>query len=145
MKELLEENCVKYYSVSKELDEREQAALSGAKAFVLSSGDVKLMDLCYCPFKKSCSSCDKRQIYHLTDESGRNFPVRRFKSVSGECRFEVYNCAKLVGSGVQGAGKIIDCSTGGNIFAAVKTADNEEQQKSLYGNYTAGHRKKSML
>lgn len=145
VKELLEENGVKYYSVSKELDEREQAALSGAKAFVLSSGDVKLMDLCYCPFKKSCSSCDKRQIYHLTDESGRNFPVRRFKSVSGECRFEVYNCAKLVGSGVQGAGKIIDCSTGGNIFAAVKTADNEEQQKSLYGNYTAGHRKKSML
>ena len=145
VKELLEENCVKYYSLSKELDEREQAALSGTKAFVLSSGDIKLMDLCYCPFQKSCPSCDKRQIYHLTDDSGRRFPVRRFKSVSGECRFEIYNCAKLVGSGVRGAGKIIDCSTGGAVVAAVKAADNEEKQKSLYGTYTAGHRKKSML
>lgn len=143
--ELLKESVVAYYAVSKELDEREAVALGGEKAFLLSSGDIKLMDLCYCPFGKTCASCDKKRIYILTDENGRAFPVRRYVSAAGDCRFEVFNCAKLVGRGLAGMGKLLDCSAINDGGRAVALAEDEEAQRAFYGNYTAGHRKKSVL
>ena len=138
--------CVKYYAISKELDERAQQALMTSGGFVLSSGNLKLMDLCYCPFEKSCKACDKREVYTLTDESGRAFPIRRYKGANGECRFEVYNCANLIGKGVNG-GKILDCTLMDErekVLALQAKAD-EEKQKSLYQNYTSGHGRKSVL
>ncbi|MBQ7368463.1 MAG: U32 family peptidase, partial [Clostridia bacterium] len=45
---------VVYYALSKELNEHELKALSGQNAFALTSGNIKLMDLCYCPFGKTC-------------------------------------------------------------------------------------------
>ena len=138
LRELLRESCVSYYAISKELDEREQAALSGEKAFVLAAGDIKLMDLCYCPFAKTCAVCDKKELYHLTDTEGRIFPVRRYKGADGNCRFEVYNCVKLSESRVKGAGKLTDAT----LFAAVRAADKTQLCKE---SYTSGHRKKSVL
>lgn len=79
--------------LSKELTLREADALSDKNIFYLSEGGIKVMDLIYCPFEKKCSSCDKRKLYTLTDENGRKFPLRRYKIT--ECRFELYNCAKL--------------------------------------------------
>ena len=145
IQKMLEDNTVQYYAVSKELDEKEQACLDSEKGFALMSGNLKLMDLCYCPFEKTCKSCDKKSVYSLTDENNRVFPVRRYLNSSGECRFEVYNCAELVGK--YNSGQLIDCS----IFNEEQTAmavmakDNEEMQKSLYKNYTSGHRRKSVL
>lgn len=139
---------VSFYAVSKELDEREQEALAGERAFVLSSGGIKLMDLCYCPFGKSCASCDGRNFYSLTDESGRAFPVRRTLSGEGDCRFEIYNCARLVGTGVKTAGKLLDCSLETDAEAikrAVAVSDDAESQKLFYGAYTSGHTKKSVF
>lgn len=138
MRELLRESCVSYYAISKELDEREQSALSGEKAFVLAAGDIKLMDLCYCPFAKACAVCDKKELYHLTDAEGRIFPVRRYKGADGNCRFEVYNCVKLSESRVKGAGKLTDAT----LFAAVRASDKTQLCKE---SYTSGHRKKSVL
>ena len=43
----------------------------------MTAGDVKVMDLIYCPFSKSCAECDRRELYTLTDENGRAFPMRR--------------------------------------------------------------------
>lgn len=83
-----------YYALSKELNFAEQKPLAGGNAFVLSAGDVKVMDLIYCPFGKKCSACEKRDRYTLTDEEGRKFPVRRYRA-SGNCRFELFNCAPL--------------------------------------------------
>ncbi len=143
--QLLREKNVSYYALSKELDEKEQAKLSGENVFVLSSGGIKLIDLCYCPFGKSCAACDKRSVYKLTDENGREFPVRRFQSAAGECRFEVYNCANLVGAGSKGAGRLVDGSVAADPKTAAAIADDEEAQKKFYGRYTAGHRKKSVL
>ena len=80
-------------SLSKELTLREANALSDSNTFYLSSGGIKVMDLIYCPFEKKCSSCDKRELYTLTDENGRKFPLRRYKVT--DCKFELYNCAKL--------------------------------------------------
>jgi putative protease len=127
--ELLNETAVKYYCISKELNEKEQEILSGENAFVLSGGGIKLMDLCYCPFGKSCKLCNKKQIYTLTDEAKRAFPVRRFVSGRGACRFEIYNCAELSKSSSPFAGTLFD----------------ETLPPSKTGNYTSGHRKNSVL
>lgn len=128
-----------YYAISKELSEKEGEALLSEKAFAFSSGDIKLMDLCYCPFGKSCKQCDKKTIYHLTDENGRVFPVRRYVDVVGGCRFEVYNCASLVGRGMMGAGKLIDVSLQTDKPGAVSAVNSESLQKQIYTSYTSGH------
>ena len=79
--------------LSKEITAREADALADKNVFYLSVGGIKVMDLIYCPFEKKCSSCDRRELYTLTDENGRKFPLRRYRIT--ECRFELYNCAKL--------------------------------------------------
>ena len=137
---------VKHYALSKELSEMEIKALCVNDAFTLTSGDVKLMDLCYCPFEKTCGKCDKKRVYTLTDENARQFPVRRYVVANGECKFEAYNCAKLVGNGVTN-GKLLDCTLeNGKILGdIVQALDSEDRQKNLYGKYTYGHTKKSVL
>jgi len=118
--------------------------LAGEKAFVLSSGNIKLMDLCYCPFEKHCSNCDKKDIYTLSDIDGRNFPVRRYVSANGECRFEVYNCADLIGSGLKNVGQLMDLTLVQDKKLAAE-ANREEAQKQIYQNYTSGHFKRGVL
>ena len=105
--------------LSKELTLREADALSDKNVFYLSDGGIKVMDLIYCPFEKKCSSCDKHEKYTLTDENGRKFPLRRYKI--SECRFELYNCAKLS-----------HC----NCLAGNLTDNTIEYQSE---NYTSGH------
>ncbi|MBD5636956.1 MAG: U32 family peptidase [Clostridia bacterium] len=83
-----------YFALSKEISAREANALSVENAFTLSGGAIKVMDLVYCPFSQTCQNCDKRERFTLTDEEGREFPLRRY-ALSGACRFEVYNCALL--------------------------------------------------
>lgn len=90
----LEECKADYICLSKELTASEINVLSKSNAFALCGGGIKVMDLIYCPFEKKCSSCDRRSEYTLTDENGRKFPLKRYKT--SECRFEVYNCASLL-------------------------------------------------
>lgn len=123
-----------YVALSKELTEREQEWLSTPKTFALSSGVIKVMDLIYCPFGRKCAECDKRKIYTLTDENGRKFPLRRYKT--DICRFEVYNCAYL--TGVAAVGKLIDSTTVGDVESAVKFKDDIKKQQNFYKNYTRG-------
>ena len=66
------------------------------------------MDLIYCPFSKTCEKCDKKSVYKLTDENGRVFPIRRYLSAEGSCRFEVFNCADLIGKGLKNCGKLLE-------------------------------------
>lgn len=145
IKELLSLPHVVYYAVSKESSERESKTLVGKKAFILANGGIKLMELCYCPFGKACGGCDKRSVYMLTDENGREFPVRRYKSADGSCRFEVYNCASLVGTGVNGAGALIDLTLTEDKVAAIDAKDDISKQKILYKNYTSGHALRGVL
>ena len=117
----------------------------GEKAFVLSSGNIKIMDLCYCPFGKTCAKCDKKDVYTLTDENGRKFPVRRYVAKNGECRFEVYNCADLVGLGVKKAGKLLDLTVVTDKISAAQAKEDKTQQKKVYKNCTSGHYKRGVL
>jgi putative protease len=144
--ELLKLANVKHYAISKELSETEIKALGVKDAFMLTSGDLKLMDLCYCPFEKTCGKCDKKSVYTLTDENSRQFPVRRYIVSNGECKFETYNCAKLVGNSITN-GKLLDCTleNGAELAEIVRAVGSEEKQKSLYEKYTYGHSKKSVL
>ncbi|MBQ9729758.1 MAG: DUF3656 domain-containing protein, partial [Clostridia bacterium] len=136
--------CVSYVALSKELTQKEQERLAGERVFTLACGNLKVMDLCYCPFEKTCGTCDKKQTYILTDENRREFPVRRFVREGGGCRFEIYNCADLIGSGVKGAGKLIDATFIKNPSRLVATLDDEEKQKAIFENYTQGHRFKGV-
>lgn len=116
-----------YFVLSKEISSAEQAALSAEGAFTLAGGDIKVMDLVYCPFGRECSACDKRDLYRLTDEDGREFPLRRYRAAGMACRFEVYNCAALAEG---------DCP-GSRLFD--RSAQVRSREK------TAGHRDRSML
>lgn len=143
--ELLQDETLSYYALSKELNEQETQGIRSDKAFILSSGDIKLMDLCYCPFGKTCSVCDKKEKYVLTDENGRAFPVRRFVSENGECRFEVYNCSSLIGSGINDMGKLLDLSVTEDKTAAITAIEDVDKQKKMYTSYTSGHLKRGVL
>ena len=142
---LLKEKNVSYYAISKEANAEQLKMLTGDKAFALASGGIKIMDLCYCPFGKTCKTCDKRKLYKLTDENGREFPVRRYVAADGACRFEVYNCADLIGTGVKNAGRLLDLTLIEKKKNAIAAIDNEAEQKKIYKNYTSGHLKRGVL
>ncbi len=142
---LLRRPALAYYTLSKELNEKEGQDLCGERAFMLSSGNIKIMDLCYCPFGKTCAACDKRGVYELTDEAGRVFPVRRYVSAGGSCRFEVFNCADLVGVGLAGVGQLLNLTLVEKREAAVVVRNNETRQKEMYTKYTSGHLKRGVL
>ena len=87
---------------------------------------------------------DKKEEYTLTDENGRVFPVRRYTSTDGNCRFEVYNCTDLIGLGLKDAGLLLDLTLVEDV-AGASIAKTEEQQKVIYENYTSGHFKRGVL
>ncbi|MGN1053557.1 MAG: U32 family peptidase [Candidatus Scatosoma sp.] len=137
------------YVLSKETDsarQRKIADATAAQAFVLCAGGVKVMDLCYCPFNKTCGVCDRRGFYTLTDENSRVFPVRRYPDGTGECRFEIYNCADLVSGGVSGAGKLLDFTGKEELLPrAAALAASAEEQKRVFLKYTSGHTKNDVI
>ena len=142
---LLRRPSLSAYAISKELNEAEIKGLLGEGAFVFSSGNIKIMDLCYCPFGKTCAVCDKRAVYELTDEGGRVFPVRRYLSADGACRFEVFNCADLIGTGAKGGNQLLDVTLLSNQQSAILAKDDEGAQKRVYEKYTSGHFKRGVL
>lgn len=143
--QLLKDRTLSYYAVSKELSEKEAETLSGERAFALSGGGIKLMDLCYCPFGKTCMQCDKKETYTLTDENGRQFPLRRYQSSDSACRFEVYNCATLIGEGLRGAGRLLDLTLTEDKNTFLKAGTDVQQRKDLSTAYTSGHFKRGVL
>lgn len=76
------------YVFSKELSLKEIGELNAA-GYLFSRGDVKVMDLGYCPYGKRCERCPAPARDALTDYAGRKFKLRRIRLAS--CRFEIYN------------------------------------------------------
>ena len=91
---------VQFTALSKELSLSEMKDFR-CGSFVLFGGTVKLMELGHCPFAKTCADCDRRTEYTLCDESGRCFPLLRYKS--SVCRFEIYNNVPLFVASDSGA------------------------------------------
>lgn len=126
----------KYVALSKELTLSEADALSSCNTFYLTCGDVQVMDLIYCPFEKTCKKCDKRNLYTLTDENSRRFPVRRYEAEG--CRFEVYNCANLV-SDRSHSGSLLDLSVEKNAAKIADAFAAGEDLSKFFKNRTRGH------
>lgn len=76
------------YAYSKELSLKEIRELN-AGGYLFTRGDVKVMDLGYCPYGKRCDRCNAPLRDVLTDYAGRKFKLRRIRLAS--CRFEIYN------------------------------------------------------
>lgn len=74
---------------SKELSIKEIIGISDA-GFVFNRGNIRLMELEYCPYGMNCKMCDRGNLNELKDELGHKFTVRRYK-IGGKCHFEVYN------------------------------------------------------
>ena len=91
-------------ALSKELSAQE-AARAGAGAFLLAGGSLQVMELGHCPFGRSCSGCDRRFSYTLTDEAGRKFPLLRGEA--SRCRFTLFNHVPLQ-TGYKGD-RLFDC------------------------------------
>ena len=134
-----------YYCLSKELDFKEQSALAGKGAFVLSAGSLKVMDFAYCPFGKRCSSCEDKDAYTLTDEGGRDFTLRRYRTATGGCRFELFNAAYLC-SMQSFAGRLFDLTTVlPSKRGALTRCEDGESVRGILEDVTSGHSKNSVL
>lgn len=125
-----------YIALSKELTTVEAADLRGENTFALTAGDIKVMDLIYCPFGKSCQSCDKREIYSLTDADGRAFPM--FRYVADGCKFELFNCAKLLNKKPL-TGALYDFTTFDNPAGISRSVNDLEGLRKIFKNCTKGH------
>jgi hypothetical protein len=71
--------------------------------------------------------------------------VRRFIGADGDCRFEVYNCAKLVHVNTTGAGTLCDLTVEENKIDVLSAKNNAEMQKNIFIKYTSGHFTKGVL
>lgn len=138
------EACVRYFALSKELTDGEQRALCAEGAFALTAGSIKVMDLIYCPFERTCSQCDRRALYTLTDEGGREFPLRRYRADGVGCRFEVYNCASLAAYNGESSA-LVDLSAEGGGQALINGAFSPEESKKVCRHVTGGHANRSLL
>lgn len=132
----LSEVRAQYVALSKELTKKECVGLCAENTFNLTAGDIKVMDLVYCPFEKTCKNCDKRRNYLLKDENGRAFPLIRYKA--SDCRFELYNCAPLVGEN-DFTGILADCTLQRGSEELLALLPQPEKLKAAFKNYTKGH------
>lgn len=82
--------------------------------YVFTRGNIGLMELIYCPFGKTCSSCKAKNEETLTDKTGHSFTVRRRK-VNGKCRFLVENGLPLC-----------SCKTTHNFFDFIGFSETRE-------------------
>lgn len=153
-REILKLENLAGFALSKEISAAEQRKIAmeirkinlEIAVFALNFGNIKTMDLCYCPFGKTCSACDKRDFYTLTDENERKFFVRRYKDGLGECRFEIFNCAYLAGgAATDGIVPLIDCTCEKDAADLLRLYGDAEKQKAAFKNYTFGHAKNSVL
>lgn len=124
-----------YMCLSKELIKEETIPLSRSNTFYLTFGDIKVMDIIYCPFGKKCSTCKVQELSYLEDDAKRVFTLKRYKS--DDCRFELYNCSTLIAEN-DFTGRIFDCSiTNTNIIDDYLIG--AYTLKNKIKNYTAGH------
>ena len=124
--------------LSKELDK--SFLLNNADAFYYAAGAIKVMDLCYCPFKKDCKNCTKQAFYTLSDGT-RDFILRRVKIL--DCRFELYNCATLLTD--YAGNKIFNLITLSKAQKqAILSSKTPLDSKKCFTSYTLGHHNKGL-
>ena len=124
--------------LSKELSVAEAKDLPG---YYYSAGALKIMDLIYCPFKKSCADCKRGYLFKMTDGE-REFLIRRVK-LNG-CRFEVYNVPLATANAKNPIVNLVTLPAEKKT-AVLEAVGDKEKLKSLLKNFTTGHENKPLL
>ena len=124
--------------LSKELDK--SFLSNNLPGFYYAGGSIKVMDLCYCPFKKDCKNCTKQPFYTLSDDA-RDFTLRRV--AINDCRFELYNCATLL-TDYQGDRVLNLITLNVEQKRALLSAKTPNECKALFKNHTWGHHLKPL-
>lgn len=131
-------NVCKDVALSKELS---LSAARGLNGYYLAGGALKVMDLCYCPFGKTCKNCTGED-YSVLSDGERDFVLRRIKL--SECRFEVYNPYPLLTEGsTKQAFNFVTLKKARKI-AILNNLNCPINAKNHFDNYTTGHSKKPL-
>ncbi|MBQ9782234.1 MAG: hypothetical protein IJW26_03520 [Clostridia bacterium] len=99
------------------------------------------MDLIYCPFSNDCKNCNKSNLFTLTDDFMRDFPLLRYE-IDG-CLFKVYNTSVLLGKNFNN--QIHNFATLSGEQIAVLQYDDVEMIRKSIKNYTQGNFSKGIL
>ena len=134
---------VEYISASKELSLGEIRNISNS-LYVLSTGNLQIMDLIYCPFSKNCKNCSYKDSVVLKDEDNREYLLYRYKM--SDCRFKLFNNHKLIFDNVEGFNEIFDyTSFDSDLIFQIESSNNIENIKKTFKNFTYGNYKKGTL
>ncbi len=85
-----------YITLSKELTLPEASEIATERSFCLTAGNLKVMDLVYCPLGHECAKCSKPSFVGLTDAQDHTYRLLRYRTT--ECRFELYNYRDFAGN-----------------------------------------------
>lgn len=131
-------NNVTNLVASKELTELEMVNSLGKNTFILTRGSLEIMDLVYCPLSKNCKNCKINDTFVLQDTEKRNFSVLRYKT--DECRFKVFNNAKIAFDTKNFSNKIYDlrCLSNTEIEVVLNSEDIKIYKENIK-NYTVGN------
>lgn len=124
--------------LSKELS---LSAANGLDGYYLAAGSIKVMDLCYCPFGKTCKSCTGED-YSVLSDGERDFVLRRIKL--SECRFEVYNPYPLLTEGTNKQAFNFIKLTKPQKIAVLDNLNCPINAKKSFDGHTTGHSKKPL-
>ncbi len=131
------------FCYSKELSLKEITEIGG-DGFIFNAGNIQVMDLIYCPFSMNCDSCNRGNIYNLTDEDKRNYIVRRYKI--SKCMFEVYNPYNLNSKNDKTRNFLIDATLfEGKDINNIYTNNQDMFMRQISNDgYTYGHLKRGV-
>ncbi len=125
--------------LSKELSTSAARELNG---YYYSAGSIKVMDLCYCPFGKTCDKCNGED-YSILSDGERGFILRRVKLSA--CRFEVYNPYPLLTDGSDKQAFNFITLKSKQKIAILNSVLSPINAKNAFNVYTTGHSKKPLL
>lgn len=131
-------NVCKDVVLSKELA---LSAARGLNGYYLTGGALKVMDLCYCPFGKTCKNCTGED-YSILSDGERDFILRRIKL--SECRFEVYNPYPLLTDGSDKQAFNLITLKKNQKLALLNNLNCPLNAKNHFDKYTTGHSKKPL-
>jgi len=123
--------------LSNELTKYESEKLNGENIFVHAYGGIAIMNYIYCPFEKKCEKCSAKEWSTLTDESGREFGLRRY--ILDGCRFQLFNCLPLAGDWSGNALINMLSLNAKQKRVIMQNFENADKVKELLGKYTTGH------
>ncbi len=130
---------VTFVALSKELSYTEIENFD-CNAFILNKGAIEIMDLIYCPFNKDCKSCNKSNIFTLTDEFNHKFTLLRYEI--DDCYYKLYNTDMIVGKNFNN--QIHNFAICTENQASILNKDVKEIKNSI-SNYTQGVFNKGIL